>query len=100
MLIILLVKGFDWETAPWYSIEGLQDIADLHDDVLASGNQYTVENSSTMNFTPEELKYLKHVLSAASSYTIARGEQIDFPTVKHKELLNKIEDQLGKIHWK
>ena len=49
-----------------------------------------------MNFTPEELKYLKHVLSAASSYTIARGEQIDFPTVKHKELLNKIEDQLGK----
>ena len=22
-------EGFDWETAPWYSIEGLQDIADL-----------------------------------------------------------------------
>ena len=27
-------EGFDWETAPWYSIEGLQDIADLHDDCL------------------------------------------------------------------
>ena len=33
---------FDWETAPWYSIEGLQDIAD-HDDVVSSGNQ-TVES--------------------------------------------------------
>ena len=53
-----------------------------------------------MNFTPEELKYLSNVLSAASSYTIARGEQIDFSTVNHKQLLNKIEDQLGKIHWK
>ena len=36
--------GFDWETAPWYSIEGLQDIANLHDDVIAAGNQYTVES--------------------------------------------------------
>ena len=34
--------GFDWETAPWYSVEGLQDIADLHDQVLADGNTYTV----------------------------------------------------------
>ena len=53
-----------------------------------------------MNFTSEELKYLYRVLSTTSSYTIARGEQIDFPTVNHKQLLNKIEDQLGKIHWK
>ena len=30
--------GFDWETAPWYSVEGLQDVADLHDKVLADGN--------------------------------------------------------------
>ena len=37
-------EGFDWETAPWYSIEGLQDIADLHDQVLSEGNQYTVES--------------------------------------------------------
>ena len=37
-------EGFDWETAPWYSIEGLQDIADLHDQVLADGNTYTIES--------------------------------------------------------
>ena len=36
-------EGFDWETAPWYSIEGLQDIANLHDDVVESGHQYTME---------------------------------------------------------
>ena len=53
-----------------------------------------------MNFTPEELKYLKHVLYCADNFTVARGEQIDFSTVNHKQLLNKIEDQLGKIHWK
>ena len=53
-----------------------------------------------MNFTPEELKYLSHVLSAASSYTIARGEQIDHPTVNHQQLQQKIKEQIGKIHWK
>ena len=53
-----------------------------------------------MNFTSEELKYLYHVLSTASSYTIARGEQIDHPSVKHKELQQKIIEQLDKIHWK
>ena len=37
-------EGFDWETAPWYSVEGLQDIANLHDDVIDSGYQYTVES--------------------------------------------------------
>ena len=37
-------EGFDWETAPWYSVEGLQDIADLHDKVLEEGNIYTVES--------------------------------------------------------
>ena len=29
--------------APWYSIEGLQDIADLHDQTLESGHLYTME---------------------------------------------------------
>ena len=37
-------KGFDWETAPWYSAEGLQDVAALHDKVIADGNLYTVES--------------------------------------------------------
>jgi hypothetical protein len=36
-------EGFDWETAPWYSIEGLQDVADLHDQTLESGHLYTME---------------------------------------------------------
>lgn len=51
-----------------------------------------------MNFTPEELKYLKHVLSAASSYTIARGEQIIFTTVTHKKIEQKIKDKINLLH--
>ena len=53
-----------------------------------------------MNFTPEELKYLKHVLYCADNFTVARGEQLITSSVKHKDVINKIEDQLGKIHWK
>ena len=53
-----------------------------------------------MNFTSEELKYLYNVLSTTSSYIIARGEQIDHPTVKHQQLQQKIKEHLGKIHWK
>ena len=36
-------EGFDWETAPWFDVNGLLDIANLHDDVVSSGKQYTVE---------------------------------------------------------
>mgnify|MGYP003116324016 CR=1 FL=1 len=43
-----------------------------------------------MNLTSEELKYLYHVLSTTSSYTIARGEQIDHPSVKHDVIVQKI----------
>ena len=50
-----------------------------------------------MNFTPEELKYLSHVLSAASSYTIARGEQIEHPSVKHKEIQEKIHNEIIRL---
>ena len=53
-----------------------------------------------MNFSSEELKYLNYVLSTTSSYTIARGEQIDHPSVNHKKLQQKITEQLDKIHWK
>jgi hypothetical protein len=53
-----------------------------------------------MNFNSEELKYLYYVLSTTSSYTIARGEQIDHPTVKHQQLQQKIKEQIDKIHWK
>ena len=40
-------EGFDWETAPWYSVEGLQDVANLHDKVIAEGNLYTVDSLQT-----------------------------------------------------
>tara|TARA_Y100000401_G_scaffold117517_1_gene126791 strand:- start:1857 stop:2018 length:162 start_codon:yes stop_codon:yes gene_type:complete len=53
-----------------------------------------------MNFSSEELKYLHYVLSTTSSYIVARGEQIDHPSVNHKKLQQKIIEQLGKIHWK
>ena len=39
--------------------------------------------------TPEEYKYLSYVLSCATNYTVARGEQISFPTVNHKQLGHK-----------
>jgi hypothetical protein len=51
-----------------------------------------------MNFTPEELKYLKHVLHSTDTYTIARGEQIYFPGVKHKKVQSKIEDYLHRMY--
>ena len=41
--------------------------------------------------TPEEYKYLSHVLSCATNYTVARGEQISFPTVNHKQLEQKLQ---------
>ena len=51
-----------------------------------------------MNFTPQELKYLKYVLSCTTSYTIARGEQIDFPGVKHEKLKTKIDSLCHRMH--
>jgi hypothetical protein len=41
--------------------------------------------------TPEEYKYLSYVLSCATNYTVARGEQITFPTVNHKKLEQKLQ---------
>ena len=51
-----------------------------------------------MNFTSEELKYLNHVLSCTSSYTIARAEQIDLPTVKPKKGQDKIKILIDRAH--
>ena len=48
------------------------------------------------NLTSEELKYLKHVLYCASNFTVARGEQLIAPSVKHKVITNKIESELYK----
>jgi hypothetical protein len=43
-----------------------------------------------MNFTLQELQYIVTVLNRTSSYTIARGEQIDYPTINHKQLTTKV----------
>ena len=51
-----------------------------------------------MNLTPEELKYLYKVLQTTSSYTKARAEQIDLPSVDHKKLEQKIKDEIYKLH--
>ena len=48
-------------------------------------------------FTIDELRYLEIVLSVASSFTIARNEQIDLPSVKHKELQNKIKNKITQM---
>lgn len=50
-----------------------------------------------MNFTPQELKYLNYVLSCATNYTIARGEQIEHPSVKHKEIQEKIHNEIIRL---
>tara|TARA_Y100000022_G_C13209701_1_gene356923 strand:+ start:606 stop:767 length:162 start_codon:yes stop_codon:yes gene_type:complete len=50
-----------------------------------------------MNFNAEELKYLYHVLSHTSSYTIAQGRESIAPSVNHYKLMEKIkmyEDRL------
>lgn len=49
-------------------------------------------------FTPEELKYLKEILGQASSYAVAKGEQIDHPSVKHKTIIQKIDDLLLRMY--
>lgn len=35
--------GFSWENASWFDVNGLQDIASLHDQTVESGYQYTME---------------------------------------------------------
>ena len=51
-----------------------------------------------MNFDPEELKYLKHVLECTGNYTIARGEQILYPSVNHKKIKEKIDVIINRIY--
>jgi len=50
-----------------------------------------------MPFNKQELEYILTVLQRASSYTIARTEQIDSPAVSHKELVQKIEEYIYRL---
>ena len=51
-----------------------------------------------MNLTPEEVKYIKHVLYCADNFTVARGEQIITPGVKHKDLVDKLEEYINRCY--
>jgi hypothetical protein len=50
-----------------------------------------------MQFNLEELKYLQEVLEQATSYTQARGEQVNHPSVSHQQILNKIKEKIYKL---
>ena len=52
-----------------------------------------------MKLTPEEAEYLCNVLEQTPNYTIARGEQVDFSTVSHDRLKQKIKDYLLRLKW-
>ena len=45
----------------------------------------------SMNFSAEELKYLRHVLRSTNSYTIAQGRESIAPSVNHYKLVDKIQ---------
>ena len=78
---------------PWYSVEGLQDIADLHDQVLADGNTYTVESLQKMNLSLQEVDHILKALDTMSSYDVARArEQIDSGVTDHTDLVQKFKD--------
>ena len=59
-------EGFDWETAPWYSVEGLQDVANLHDQTLESGHgdsqRLVVLQHYTMVQFPNQILHQKYYL--------------------------------------
>ena len=46
-------EGFDWETAPWYSVEGLQDVANLHDEVTSFSKFVSFDVFVSVFFTLE-----------------------------------------------
>ena len=75
-------EGFDWETAPWYSVEGLQDIADLHDDVLADGNTHKYSRvTQKMNLSLQEVDHLLKSLETMSAHDVARAREQIAPGV-------------------
>ncbi len=50
-----------------------------------------------MTFTAEELKYIRHVMHCASSFTIARGREAVTPSVNHYKLMDKIRDYENRM---
>ena len=76
---------------PWYSVEGLQDIAD-HDQVLADGNTYTVESPQNESITARS-RIPAQIIGTMSSYDVARArEQIALGVTDHTHLVQKLKD--------
>ena len=56
---------------------------------------YFAANAMRLNL--EELRYLVKVLETTDSFTIARGEQIDHPTVSHQKLKDKVKQDIRRL---
>ena len=50
-----------------------------------------------MHLTPSEVKYLRDILKQTSNFAIAKGEQIDHPTINHERLQRKMDDYLVRM---
>ncbi len=51
-----------------------------------------------MKFNSQEINFLIDCLDKVSTFTIAKGEQIDYPGVKHEQLKQKLKDYHNKLH--
>jgi len=61
-------------------------------------NCISLPNAMRLNL--EELRYLVKVLETTDSFTIARGEQIDHPTVSHQKLKDKVKQDIRRLtNW-
>ena len=50
-----------------------------------------------MKLNREELKYLSQVLATTTSFTIAKGEQVDHVSVSHQKIKQKINDEIYRL---
>ena len=51
-----------------------------------------------MNLTSQEIEYLQYALETMNGWHVARGEQLNTPTVNHKELERKLQDYYIRLH--
>ena len=50
-----------------------------------------------MKFSKDELEYIALCLKSASNYAVARGQLIDHPGVKHKDIQRKVQDYIYQL---
>jgi len=50
-----------------------------------------------MKLNNQELRYLLAVLNRAQSFTVAQAEQVVSPSVRHDEVVKKIEDLIYRL---